>query len=177
MLLVYALILESTQLVCWAYTFPDCLLASRSTHTTQRERMQRKFHGFPTTVPLILMNSCFPALRTCESFCLTTLQFLSSLDSSDTTSNIPYANLNLSNETICWLVGAWPRFRDDLAKQIPVLLALSEIVHGVQTEVSPEVVWEGARTMFLHPGDVWWVPSGLQFDPVRMSLCTLISTS
>jgi len=56
----------------------------------------------------------------------------------------------------CWLVGAWPRFRVDLAKQIPVLLALSATVHGAQTEVSPEVVWEGARTRFPHPQDVWW---------------------
>ncbi len=41
-----------------------------------------------------------------------------------------------------------------LAKQIPILLVLSEIVHGARTEVSPEVVWEGAGTRFPHPRDV-----------------------
>ena len=41
-----------------------------------------------------------------------------------------------------------------LAKKILVLLALSAIVCGARTEVSPEVVWEGARTRFPHPKDV-----------------------
>ena len=54
----------------------------------------------------------------------------------------------------CWLSGAWPKFKGDLAKQILVLLALSEIVHGAQAEVSPEVVWEGVITRFQHPSDV-----------------------
>ena len=74
--------------------------------------MQRKFHGFPyissapTTIPLILVDSFFLVPQTHESFYLTTLQFLSSLDSSDTTSYIPYVDPSPSNETICWLVGA-----------------------------------------------------------------------
>ena len=55
---------------------------------------------------------------------------------------------------VCWLIGALPRFRVDLGKQIPVLLALSETVRAVKNEVSPEVVWEGARTRFPHPWDV-----------------------
>lgn len=124
--------------------------------------MQRKFHGFPyissalSIVPLILMNSCLLASQTHEFFCPTTLQFISLLDSSDTTSNIPYANPDPSNGTICWLVGAWPRFIGDLAQKIPVLQALSAIVYEEETKVSPEVVWEGGRTRFLHPGDVWW---------------------
>jgi len=41
-----------------------------------------------------------------------------------------------------------------LAKQILVLLALSAIVRGVRTEVSPKIVWEGAGTRFPHPRDV-----------------------
>ena len=45
-------------------------------------------------------------------------------------------------------------FRSDLAKQIPRLLALSAIVRGARTEVSPKVVWEGAGTRFPHPRDV-----------------------
>ena len=76
------------------------------------------------------------------------------LGSSNTTSDIPYADPDLGNGTICWLVWASPRFKDDLAKQIPVLLALLAIVYRVQIEVSPEVVWEGARTRFAHPRDV-----------------------
>jgi len=54
----------------------------------------------------------------------------------------------------CWLIRAWPRFKDDFGKQILVLLALSAIVHRARTEVSPEVVWEGVRTRFPHPRDV-----------------------
>ena len=38
-----------------------------------------------------------------------------------------------------------------LAKQIPILPALSEIFHGAWTKVSPEVVWEGVGTRFPHP--------------------------
>ena len=95
--------------------------------------------------------------RTRESSCPTTLQFLSLLDSSDTTSEISYVDPSLGNGTICWLVGAWPRFRGDLAKQILVPLALPATVHRAQIEISPEVVWEGARTRFPHPRDVWWV--------------------
>ena len=135
MLLVYAPTLESTQSVCQAYTFLDCLLGSRSTRTNQRGRMQRKFRGFfyissnITTPPLIIVDSYFPALRTRESSSPTTLQFLSFSDSSDTTSDISYANLGLDNGTIFWLIGACPRFRVTLAKQIPVLLSLSAIVH------------------------------------------------
>jgi len=41
-----------------------------------------------------------------------------------------------------------------LAKQIPVLLALSAIVHRARIEVSPEVVWKGVGTRFPHPKDV-----------------------
>ena len=41
-----------------------------------------------------------------------------------------------------------------LAKKILVLLVLSTIVCGARTEVSPKVVWDGARTKFPHPGDV-----------------------
>ena len=100
------------------------------------------------------MDSYFPALRTRESSCPNTLQFLSLLDSSDMTSDIPYADPGPSNRTICWLVGAWPKFRGDLAKQIPVLLALSAKFREARTEVSTEVVWEGARTRFPHIGDV-----------------------
>ena len=143
-----------------AYTFLVCLLTLWSTHTTQKEMMQIKFHGFlyigsaPTIVPYILVGFCAPALRTCESSCPTTLQFLSLLDSSGTTLDIPYADLGLDNGNICWLVWAWPRFRGDLAKKIPVLLALSAIVRGARIEVSPEVVWEGARTRFPQPRDV-----------------------
>jgi len=61
--------------------------------------MQRKFHGFlyissaPTTVPLILGDFYFPVPRTRESSCLTTLQFISLLDSTSTTSDIPYVDL------------------------------------------------------------------------------------
>ena len=145
--------------------------------------MQRKFHGFPyissalTTVPLILADSCFHTPRTRECSCPTTLQFLSLLDSNDMTSNIPYADLSPSNETICWLVVAWTRFRDDLAKQIAVLLALSEIVQRARTEVSPKVVWEGARTRFPHPRDVWWFFGGSWFDPTCMSLHPSIGPS
>ena len=48
----------------------------------------------------------------------------------------------------CWgLTQVWSQS----AKQIPVLLALSETFHGVRTEVSPEVVWGGLGTRFLHP--------------------------
>ena len=154
--------MESTQSVCWAYTFPDCLLASQSTRTTHRGRTQRKFRGFPyissalTTIPLILVDSYFRVPRTRKYFCPTTLQFLSLSDSNDTTSDIPYADPSPDNRTMCWLVGAWPRFRGDLAKQISVLLALSATVHGARIEVSPKVVWDRARTRFLHPGDVWW---------------------
>jgi len=162
MLLVYTLIMESTQLVCRAYTFLDCLLALWSTHTTQRGRMQRKFCGFPyiritlTIVPFILMDSYFPMLQAREYFYPTTLRFISLLDYNDMTSNIPYVDPSLGKRTICWLVGAWPRFKGDLAKQILVLLAFLAIVRGARTEVSPEVVWEGARIRFPHVGDVWW---------------------
>ena len=55
------------------------------------------------------------------------------------------------SQKVLW---ASPRFRGDLAKQIPLLLALSATVRGVQTEVSPEVVWEGSRTRFPRLGDV-----------------------
>ena len=41
-----------------------------------------------------------------------------------------------------------------LAKKIPVLPALLATVRGVWTEVSPEVVWEGSGTRFLHPRNV-----------------------
>lgn len=41
-----------------------------------------------------------------------------------------------------------------LAKQILVLLTLSTIVCGTQTEVSPEVVWEGVKTRFPRLRDV-----------------------
>jgi len=122
--------------------------------------MQRKFRGFLyisstlTIVPLILADSYFPAPRTREYFCPTTLQFLSLSDSSDMTSDISYAYPGPSNGTLFWLIEASPRFRGDLAKQILVLLALSTIVRRVRTEVSPEVVWEGARTIFPHLGDV-----------------------
>lgn len=51
-------------------------------------------------------------------------------------------------------MGPNPGSTMSLAKQIPVLLALLATVHGVQTEVSPKVVWESARTRFLHPRDV-----------------------
>jgi len=51
-------------------------------------------------------------------------------------------------------VGPDPGSAVSLAKQIPVLLALLAIVHRAQTEVSPEVVWEGAGTRFPHPRDV-----------------------
>ena len=57
---------------------------------------------------------------------------------------------------ICWLIGAWPRFRVKLTKQIPVLLSLSAIVRRAWTGFSPKVVWDGARTRFPHLGDVWW---------------------
>jgi len=70
------------------------------------------------------------------------------------TSDIPYVDLSLCNEIICWLVGAIPKFGGDLAKQIPVILALPTTIRGAQTEVSLEVVWEGARTRFPHPRDV-----------------------
>jgi len=74
--------------------------------------MQRKIHGFLyisstlTIVPLILMDSYFPTLRTHEYFFPTTLQFPSSSDSSDITSDIPYADPSPKNRTICWLIGA-----------------------------------------------------------------------
>ena len=77
----------------------------------------------------------------------------------------------------CWLVGAWPRFRGDLAEQIPVLLALSETVYGAWTEVSPEVVWEGARTNFPHPWDVWEVRLVSLFVPAHRLLRTLPCSS
>ena len=41
-----------------------------------------------------------------------------------------------------------------LTKKISVLLAHSATVCGARTEVSPEVVWEGAGTRFPHPRDV-----------------------
>ena len=125
--------------------------------------MQRKFHGFSyissnlNTLPLITTDSCFPASWTRESFCGTTLQFFSLSDSNDTTSDISYADLGPDKVTICWLIGVWPRFRVDLAKQILVLLALSATVHGAWIEVSLEVVWKGTSTRFPHPRDVWWV--------------------
>ena len=56
-----------------------------------------------------------------------------------------------------WLVRDWPMFGGDLAKQILVLLTLSATICGARIEVSPEVVWEGPRTSFPHPRDVWWV--------------------
>ena len=92
-----------------------------------------------TILPLIIMDSCFLTPRTRESFCPTDLQFLSLSDSSDTTSDISMQILVPTME------------------QIPVLLALSKTVHGARTEVSPEVVWEGARTRFPHRWDVWEV--------------------
>ena len=125
--------------------------------------MQRNFRGFLyissalIIVPLILVDSYFPGPRTRESFFPTTLQFISLSDSSDTTSDISYADLGPGNGTICCLIGAWPRFRVDLAKQIPVILALWATVRGARIVVSPEVVWEGARTRFSHPGDVWGI--------------------
>ena len=78
--------------------------------------MQRKFHGFPyissslTTVPSVPTDSYFPALRTHEQVCPTTLQFLSLTDSSDTTSDIPYVDIGPGNGTIFCLDGAWHRF-------------------------------------------------------------------
>jgi len=125
--------------------------------------MQTKFCGYSyissslTTLPSILADSCFPTPWTCESFCLATLQFFSLSDSSNTTSDISYADPGLGNGPICWLIGAWPKFQVDLAKQILVLLALSAIVCRARTKVSPEVICEGARTRFPHPGYVWWV--------------------
>ena len=56
--------------------------------------MQIKFRGFPnisstlTTIPLILMDSCFPAPQTRESSNPTTLQFPSWSNLSDVTSHI-----------------------------------------------------------------------------------------
>ena len=156
------------------------MLASRSTHTTQKGRMQRKSRGFPYThsaliiVPLILVDSCFPAPQTHEFFYPTTFQFISWTDSSDTTSSIPYADPSPGNGTICWLSGAWPRFGGDLAKQILVLLALSETVHRAWIDVSHKVVWDGARTRFLHPWDVWWDSGGPWSD---LSLRTLVIPS
>jgi len=70
------------------------------------------------------------------------------------TSDITYANPSPGNGTIFWLVWSSPRFKDDLAKQIPVLLVLSATIRRVRTEVSPKVVWEDARTRFSHPRDV-----------------------
>ena len=134
------------------------------TRTTQRGRMQRKLHGFPyisstlTTLHSIPTDSCFPALWTREYSCPATIQFLSLLNTSDMTSDISYVDPSPGNRTIYWLTGAWPRFRVDLAKQIPILLALSATVRGARIEVSLEVVWEGARTRFPHPRYVWWVP-------------------
>lgn len=145
--------------------------------------MQRKFCGFPyisstlTIVPLILMDSYFPTPRTREFSYPTTLQFHSLLDSSDTTSDIPYADLGPRKGTICWLVGAWPRFKDDLSKQIPILLALSVTIRGVRTKVSPEVVWKGARTRFFSPWRCLMISSGPRFDPMCTSLCMLTRTS
>lgn len=48
-----------------------------------------------------------------------------------------------------------PNPGSELISQInPILLALSATVRATWTEVSPEVVWEDARTRFPHPGYV-----------------------
>jgi len=76
--------------------------------------MQRKFRGSPytssnlTTLPLTVVDSCFPMLRTRESFCPTTLQFLSLLDSNDTTSHISMQILVLAIEPFVGLLGPDP---------------------------------------------------------------------
>ena len=57
-------------------------------------------------------------------------------------------------EPIIGYMGHDPGSAVSLAKQIPILLALSGIVRGEHTEVSLKVVWEGARTRFPHLGDV-----------------------
>ena len=120
----------------------------------------KKFHGFSyisrtlIIVRLILADSCFPASRTRESFYPATLQFLSLPDYSDMKSDMSYADPGSGKGTIYWLVVAWPRFKGDLAEQFPVRMALSATVCGVRTEVSLEVVWEGPRTRFPHPGDI-----------------------
>lgn len=51
-------------------------------------------------------------------------------------------------------MGPDPGSTVSLAKQIPVLLALSATERGALTEFSLEVVWEGVGTKFPHRGDV-----------------------
>lgn len=76
--------------------------------------MQRKFHGFPyissnlTTLPLKIVDSCFPTPQTRESFCPTTLQFLSLSDSSDTTSDISMQIPVPTTESFVGLLGPDP---------------------------------------------------------------------
>jgi len=83
--------------------------------------MQRKFHGFSyissnlTTLPLIIIDSYFPASRTCESSYPTTLQFLSLLKSSDTTSNVSMKISVLAIELFVGLLG--PKRGSELSDQ------------------------------------------------------------
>jgi len=60
-----------------------------------------------------------------------------------------------------------------LAKQIPQLPALSAIAHGALTDVSPEVVGEGAGTRFLHPRlDVYWRVRTMVYSSALLALRT-----
>jgi len=62
------------------------------------------------------------------------------------------------------------------SQQIPTLLALSATFCGAPTEVSPEVVWEGAGTRFPHPRDVLMWFGFSQSDPTCCVTFTHLSS-
>ena len=98
---------------------------------------------------------------------------------------VPYLFIHLTKDYVapskvllqivmqCWLDGAWPRFEVNWAKQIPTLLGLSTLARGVQTEVSPEVVWGDVGTKFLQPRAVWEVDLVQLWIPLHRSLHAL----
>lgn len=73
----------------------------------------------------------------------------------------------------CWLVGAWPRFKSDLAKQIPKPLALSATVCGAQTEVSSKVVWGFLELGFCTLQMSWW-SLGSSWTDLACSHCATV---
>jgi len=81
----------------------------------------------------------------------------------------------LATQPFVGYVGPDPGSAVSLAKQIPKLLALSASVCGVQTEVSLEVVWEGAGTRFLHPRDVLMKSWKFKNRSYVLPLCNFLS--
>jgi len=64
------------------------------------------------------------------------------------------------------------------ATKIPVLLALLATVYRARTEVSLEVVWEGAGTRFPHPRDVLMMVLEVRNADLHVALlCTTFYSS